>query len=60
MTENLHAGFLSLKLSQSLPDMNSSSDLTWVAFTAFVLPIKASDKFQSIKTMETLLIAVWL
>lgn len=60
MTENLHAGLLFLKWNQSLSDMNSSSDLIWVAFTAFILPIKATDKFQPMKTVETLLIAVWL
>jgi len=40
--------------------MRSSSDLTWVAFTAYIVPIENSNGFQSIKRMETLLIAFWL
>lgn len=45
---------------ESLAHTSSSSDLSWVAFTAFIVFVKNSQTFQSIKKMENLLIALWL
>lgn len=59
MVENACASILSLNGVTS-PHRLLICDLTWVAFTAFIVSVKNSEAFQSIKKMENPLIALWL